>query len=171
MLAFVRVTSRPMALRFSWVTIVIVAICAIPITAAAQPRGISDGKLVKLAPAVSPIICLASAIEGDDGVVIRISASEIRLVSTPPDDRDAKGWVSCWTEMPALTLGRQVKAFNSAGESIGKDDLLRTLAEPVPVVCFQRAHKDDPAIPDTLFSEVFRDDVVMFVFEAKHWLR
>ena len=53
------------------------------------------GEVVKLAPAITPNIYMATAVDQDGKVVIRVSASEIRIRNTAPDDKDAKGWITC----------------------------------------------------------------------------
>jgi hypothetical protein len=96
---------------------------------------------------------------------------ETRLRNKEPDGKDTKDWIDCWTEMDPLVFDEQIRAYKPSGDRINETAILRALAKPVAVVCFQRTHKTDPEVPDPLYTGLFRDDVVIFVFEAKYWLR
>ena len=170
MLASRQFSCRPNTLRMTlaWVAI---GVPLVALTAWGQPRGVKDGEKIEVAPAVAPDIYRATAVKEDGQVVIRVSARENRLVNSDPDDPDAKDWIDCWTEMEPLVLGDQIRAYRPSGEKIDEAALLETLARPAAVACFQRTHKSDPERPDPFYADAFRDDLVLLVFEAKHWLR
>ncbi|MCH8149924.1 MAG: hypothetical protein IH987_18420 [Planctomycetes bacterium] len=170
MLAFRQVSRRLNALRMN-LTLFAIGSLLVAVPAWGQPRALKKGEVVKLAPAITPNIYMATAVDQDGKVVIRVSALEIRIRNTARDDKDAKGWITCWTEQDPLILGRQIRAYNPSGKKIDDRAVLKALAKPVAVACFQRKHKDDPELPDPFYAGVFRDDLVILVFEAKYWLR
>ena len=136
-----------------------------------QPQGIQKGEVVDLAPIVTPTILKATAVEQNGSVVIRVSSIEIRLRQPAGNAKDAKGWLLCWTKPDPLVLGKQIRAYSPSGKKLDNKAVLKALKKPVAVACFQRKHKEDPEMPDPFYSTVFRDDVVILVFEAKLWLR
>jgi hypothetical protein len=73
--------------------------------------------------------------------------------------------------MAPLVFDEQIRAYKPSGDRINETAILRALAKPVAVACFQRTHKSDPKVPDPFYTGLFRDNVVIFVFEAKYWLR
>jgi hypothetical protein len=170
MLTFRPITCRPVTL---WTKFIGVAIITLFVTSPVwgQPRGVKPGEEMNLAPAITPNIYQATADKKDGKVVIQVFASEILLTKKDPDDKDAKGWIIAWTKMDPLILGEQIRAYKPSGEKIDENTLLKALAKPVAVACFQRTHEDDPEQPDPFYAGAFRDDLVMLVFEAKYWLR
>ncbi len=156
-----------------WVCVALLGtgLLGVALPAWSQPRGVKDGEVIEEAPAVAPNLYRATAVKQDGEVVIRISARETRLKKREPGNKESKDWIDCWTEMDPLIFGQQIRAYKPSGESIKEAALLEALAKPVAVVCFQRAHISDPEKPDSFYMGLFRDDVVILVFEAKYWLR
>ena len=73
--------------------------------------------------------------------------------------------------MDPLIFEQQIRAYKPSGDRINEAAVLEALKKPVATVCFQRAHKSDPELPDPFYTKTLRDDVVILVFEAKYWLR
>jgi hypothetical protein len=151
--------------------LVATGIMLVALPAWAQPRGVKEGEVIEAAPAVAPNIYKATAVKRDGKVMIHISARETRLRNKEPDDKETKDWIDCWTEMAPLVFDEQIRAYKPSGDRINETAILRALAKPVAVACFQRTHKSDPKVPDPFYTGLFRDNVVIFVFEAKYWLR
>lgn len=148
-----------------------IGLLSVAMAAWGQPRGIKPGEAIDVAPEVEPDLYKATAVKQDGDVMIRISARETRIANVPPDDKKAKPWIACWTEMKPLILGRQIRAYKSTGQKLTDAAVLEALAKPVPVLCFQRKHESDPEQPDAFYANVFRDSVVILVFEAEYWFR
>jgi len=134
-----------------------------------QPVGLQPGEVVKLAPALTPRICIATAETNSGETTVRVSVSEMRLKKRVPGESDPKDWMMCWRELDPLELGKQIRAYSPSGEKIDDAALLKALAKPVAVACFMRMLKNDPEQPDPFYSSVFREDLVVLVFEAKEW--
>ncbi|MBI2806463.1 MAG: hypothetical protein HYX68_15895 [Planctomycetes bacterium] len=124
-----------------------------------QPGPIGKGDVV--APAVAPKVYMATAAQRGGEVVIRVSAPGMRLTNK---DKDGKGWVYCWTEMAAMTLDKQVLAYNPAGKRLDRKAVVKALIKPVLVVCFIRMTPHDPKRPDPAYAGVFKDGTVLLVF-------
>ena len=137
----------------------------------AQPRGVKEGEVIEAAPAVAPNIYRATAVKQDGHVVIQVSARESLLRNRAPDQKETKDWIDCWTKIDPLIFEQQIRAYKPSGDRINEAAVLEALAKPVAVVCFQRTHTSDPELPDAFYTGLFRDDVVILVFEAKFWLR
>ena len=138
--------------------------------ASAQPRAAQSEDLRNLAPSVTPTICLAKASEKDGKVAIRILASEILLHNSHPTE-GKKGWIRSWTEQDELILGDEVRAYSPSGKKLDDQTVLKALSKEVPVASFARTHKNDPELPDKLYTSIYREDLVILVYEAKLWLR
>ena len=136
-----------------------------------QPRGVKDGEIIEPAPEIAPRICKATAIKKDGKVTIHITGPELLIRRKDPVEEHGKDWIIAWTKQDSLVLGKQIRAYNKAGKKLDEAAVLKWLAEPVAVACFQRSHEDDPEMPDPFYTGVFRDDIVILVYEAKYWLR
>ena len=170
---FLRITCRCHRLQTSLLLLIFVllwsAVSLEPVWG--QPRGIREGEVIRLAPPITPGIWMARALKKNDQVIVQVSAPETRIRKKPPGEKDAKAWVVCWSELDPLVLGKQIRAYNTSGEKLGEEELLKALQKEVVVACFQRSHKDDPELPDPFYAKAFHKNVVMLVFEAKYWLR
>lgn len=141
------------------------------VSAWGQPRAVKDGEIIKPAPEIAPQICKATAIKKDGKVVIHITGPELLIRRKDPVDKDSKDWVVAWTKRDSLVLGKQIRAYKPSGKKLDEAAVLKALAKLVAVACFQRMHKDAPEMPDPFYRGVFRDDIVILVYEAKYWLR
>ena len=133
-----------------------------------QPSGV--GKNEKRAPNVEPHVFRATATEVKGEVVVQVACPCIRL----PYDAERKplqGTVYVWEEIKPLTLGKEVAAYSQAGRPVGKEAVLKALAKPTMAVCFVRSNADDPERPDPVFLEVFREEAVILVYNAKDIVR
>lgn len=151
--------------------VVAIGLLGLGVSAWGQPRGIKDGEAIEKAPEVALQICRATAVRRDGKVEIRVSQRETRIANRAPDDKQAKPWVDCWTEMEPLLLGEQIRAYTPTGKKLDEAAVLTALANPSAVACLQRTHQTDPELPDPFYAGVFRDNLVILVFEAKYWLR
>lgn len=156
-----------------WINVALLGIglLLVALPAWAQPRGVEEGEVIEAAPAVAPNLYRATAVMKDGEVVIHISARESRLRKKDPDHKETKDWIDCWTKMDPLIFGQQIRAYKPSGDRINEGAVLKALEKPVAVACFQRMHKSDPELPDPFYTGLFRDDVVILVFEAEYWLR
>jgi hypothetical protein len=132
-----------------------------------QPAPIKEGEVVKLAPTVAPMVYMATAVERDGEVVVRVSAPAMRL--TVKNGKTSV--VYCWEEVAPMTLDKQVLAYNPAGKRLDKKAVVKALTQPVSVACFIRMTPDDPETPDPAYAGVFKDETVLLVFQAKDMLR
>ncbi|MGH7169938.1 MAG: hypothetical protein ACRELG_06655, partial [Gemmataceae bacterium] len=88
-----------------------------------QPGPIGKGE--KLAPAVDPKVCMASAVERGGEVVVQVSLPSIRL--TGKTKKYPKGWVYVWEKVAPMTLGKQVLAYTPAGKRLDKAAVVKAL--------------------------------------------
>lgn len=112
-----------------------------------------------------PRIGLASAVEKDGNIIIKISELREVMRIKMPNGGDVFVEERHWSALTTGTLGDDIRAYRPDGKSAAPREVVKALAKPQGVVYFLGYDKDKPVKPDPFFLGLIREGNIGLAFD------